>query len=356
MKPVDVDEHDDDDLYDDDQLIGEGKENDMYPLHEKNEKEVAHQLEQQHLLNPKDHEKIIEEKEKEVLAADAVRQRSADRVKQKKTKTSEPIHQQHMLKTTATRDDAAAHTQSPHVDGKKGLLMCNGSPRESEVIYWKDISSDRNFESPITPHHGVHHDRYLSFEYDQGGWNNIRMGMEVFIVCAHAMGRTLVIPPQQNLYLLGSKHKGKNDKQAHSHMEFEDFFNLTALQGHAGLHIMTMQQFLLREGTSGGLHGVLPPDNRTDIIGPKLWDYLHKVADETPQWTGKYLAMPRHAHGEFDLSATDHDHDDEATKARRTAFAGGRTAVYYNEKLQSAHHIHFSSGPHYRVLQHHYGE
>ena len=36
------------------------------------------------------------------------------------------------------------------------------------------------------------------------------MGMEVFIVCAHAMGRMLVLPPQQNLYLLYRKHKGIN--------------------------------------------------------------------------------------------------------------------------------------------------
>lgn len=32
---------------------------------------------------------------------------------------------------------------------------------------------------------------------------------------AHAMGRTLVIPPQQHLYLLGKVHKDKNDKEAH---------------------------------------------------------------------------------------------------------------------------------------------
>ena len=43
--------------------------------------------------------------------------------------------------------------------------------------------------------------------YDQGGWNNVRMSLECLIVVAHAMGRTLVIPPQQHLYLLGKNHK-----------------------------------------------------------------------------------------------------------------------------------------------------
>ena len=83
----------------------------------------------------------------------------------------------------------------------KGTLMCHGEPRDSEVIYWKvvrtsfssygfytpetffiqlilkiiaflrcnvQVPGDRTYESPITPHHGEHHDRYISFEYDNG--------------------------------------------------------------------------------------------------------------------------------------------------------------------------------------------
>jgi hypothetical protein len=33
----------------------------------------------------------------------------------------------------------------------------------------------------------------MAFQYDQGGWNNIRMGIEIMLVAAHAMGRTLVV-------------------------------------------------------------------------------------------------------------------------------------------------------------------
>jgi len=58
-----------------------------------------------------------------------------------------------------------------------GLLKCGGKYIESEIIYWKRVPGDDSYESPITPHHGIHHDRYLSFEYDEGGWNNIRMGL-----------------------------------------------------------------------------------------------------------------------------------------------------------------------------------
>jgi hypothetical protein len=86
---------------------------------------------------------------------------------------------------------------------QRGDLICNGKPTDSEIIYWKKVPGDKQYESPITPHHGEHHDRYLTFEYDGGGWNNVRMGLECVIVLAHAMGRTLVIPPAQHLYLLG---------------------------------------------------------------------------------------------------------------------------------------------------------
>ena len=42
---------------------------------------------------------------------------------------------------------------------KKGLLFCNGKQTDSEVIYWKIVPGDSTYESPITPHHGMHHDR-----------------------------------------------------------------------------------------------------------------------------------------------------------------------------------------------------
>lgn len=83
-----------------------------------------------------------------------------------------------------------------------GDLFCNGQSTISEVVYWKKIPGDISFESPLTPHHGEHHEKFITFEYDHGGWNNIRMGLECLIVVAHAMGRTLVIPPQHHLYLL----------------------------------------------------------------------------------------------------------------------------------------------------------
>lgn len=52
---------------------------------------------------------------------------------------------------------------------KRGTLTCHGKEVDSEIIYWRKVQGDRHYESPITPHHDLHHDRYLTFEYDHGG-------------------------------------------------------------------------------------------------------------------------------------------------------------------------------------------
>ena len=52
-----------------------------------------------------------------------------------------------------------------------------------ELVYWEDIPSDAKHVSPFKAIAGVEHTRYLTFEPDLGGWNNIRMGMETIMVC-----------------------------------------------------------------------------------------------------------------------------------------------------------------------------
>ena len=46
------------------------------------------------------------------------------------------------------------------VRGELGRLTCGGVDLTgaSEVIYWREVPGDSEFESPITPHHGEHHD------------------------------------------------------------------------------------------------------------------------------------------------------------------------------------------------------
>ena len=68
----------------------------------------------------------------------------------------------------------------------------------SEFVYWRDIASDASFASPYyNPQ--THRTKYLTFEMDGSGWNNIRLGFENMMLLAHSMGRTLVMPPKRQI-------------------------------------------------------------------------------------------------------------------------------------------------------------
>lgn len=56
----------------------------------------------------------------------------------------------------AANDDAkVVAAPKDHKSGsRKGELICNGNPVDSEIIYWKIVDEDLTYESPITPHHG----------------------------------------------------------------------------------------------------------------------------------------------------------------------------------------------------------
>jgi hypothetical protein len=89
-----------------------------------------------------------------------------------------------------------------------------------------------------------------------------------------------VVPPVQNLYLLGQPSKDKEGNKNKRALGFEDFFDLDLLKHHQGLHVMSMEEFLAKEGVTGKLKGgKLPPKNDTKAWGNDLWKYLSTVSD-----------------------------------------------------------------------------
>jgi hypothetical protein len=115
------------------------------------------------------------------------------------------------------------------------------------------------------------------------------MSMETIVLMAHAMGRTLVLPPSQGVYLL----RKDRDKQR-VHFSFEDFYHMEQVgYEHAGLDIIRMEEFLKTEAMTGRLRNrttgvvVFPPNNRTNWDGedPKpLKEYLREVALTPLDW------------------------------------------------------------------------
>lgn len=102
--------------------------------------------------------------------------------------------------------------------------------------------------------------KFLAFQPDLGGWNNILMQFEIMAVMAWITGRTLVLPPATRLYLLGDEPR-----------LLEDFLDLDVLRRH--LPVLTAKEFVVDLKGVGDLasdgafhdfmkhHGFMPPWN-----------------------------------------------------------------------------------------------
>lgn len=172
---------------------------------------------------------------------------------------------------------------------------------QKELVYWRDIPDDSNLASPYkckTPQSNASK-KFLTFEPDEGGWNNARMAAETAITMAIAMGRTLVLPPQGTMYLLWET----TNTSKKTHFGFGDFFHLESLQYElAGLEIMTFQEFLEQHVLTGNVladaktgEPLKPPRGRTNWdgslnnwesgrqgSGQELWQWWRGVSTPLP--------------------------------------------------------------------------
>jgi hypothetical protein len=82
-------------------------------------------------------------------------------------------------------------TRTRSVHNRVAGLSCklHGGPSDehaAEMIYWRDIPADATFTSPFQNGPSP---KYLTFEPDEGGFNNVRMATETAIALAISMGR-----------------------------------------------------------------------------------------------------------------------------------------------------------------------
>jgi len=275
------------------------------------------------------------------------------------------------------------YSDSGSTEHKLAGLKCQelyGGPddvfAEQEMAFWSDIPSDASYKSPFLEEG---EERFLTFEPDHGGWNNIRMGMETALVLAHSMGRTLVLPPAQRFYLLN-----KSDSPQKNTFDFGDFFHLDSIAvEHDGLNVITSEEFLHRLGKTGQLKNV-------HTNQPEIWDennyspesvktYLQRVG-VNPQWDPMecVAAMPatqgpdaitvleeaynnifKNTKGKPLPKLEDFDGNPTAVDATieermREAMVDRTKICTYDEALQKAKVIHFPVQKGTRLLTHFY--
>jgi hypothetical protein len=298
----------------------------------------------------------------------------------------------HQAKVLKQKKENLARGRNDKFDPNHTLAGLNceayGGPSEDiakEMVYWSDIPSDSKFVSPFYQGNSGYDDKahvqYMTFEPDGGGWNNIRMAMETVVVLAHAMGRTLVLPPAQGIYLM------KKDRRHNVDFTFADFFHLESLANeHTGLDIISMEEFLKREAMSGRLRHKetgdisFPPGNRTNWNGIKdaekniLKEYLRNVT-HTPTWRpGSCLAAFPTSNDVNDIddlykmleSALKTDSksyfdnptavDSDSISRMKEQLAGRKDLCVYDEEMQRAPVVHMMCYPkqHVRLLTHFY--
>jgi len=154
------------------------------------------------------------------------------------------------------------------------------------VKYWEDTTDcyDLSLKSISGKTVSLEKRRYIVFQPDLGGWNNIRMSLETAMVFALATGRILVLPPDAVLYLLVQNKKfGDNRGGVQDYIDFARA--QAAAAGDAGLEVIHMHEFLEEIAVPGMLAKPFPLGaTARDLKGKELWEYL-EAACYSRKWS-----------------------------------------------------------------------
>jgi len=158
--------------------------------------------------------------------------------------------------------------QTPALQGARRAHISDCDINVDSLAYWNDPQGSFD-ESFVSPFEVKGEEKYLTFGLDRGGWNNIRMSMEIIFILAFITKRTLVLPPETKLYLL-HHDEGKKTRS------FADFFPLYSPGFKKRVKIITMSEFIKRRK-------VTMPTN------------LHNasVIEKAAEWCDKRAKSPR---------------------------------------------------------------
>ena len=134
--------------------------------------------------------------------------------------------------------------------------------------------------------------KYITFEYDIGGWNNIRLALENVIIFAILLKRTLVLPPTMHLYLLNSKRSCLQDYIC------ESFFK------HPNLRVISIVDYLNELEKNNSLNTertIVLPENRviTGMLTSDLYNYWGNQIHPIFLWMRKVGHQLQYDHDTF---------------------------------------------------------
>ena len=201
-----------------------------------------------------------------------------------------------LLKTRNAIPDTSSEPQGSQSNGCRSISRSK-CPMYNYVKFWRDPTyKDGCYQSilrhPLGKNAKKEEKKFLVFEPDRGGWNNIRMAAETAIVFALVTGRTLVLPPVMKWYLLD---KSKNDHENHS--TFSKFFDLDKIADLVDM--ISMEDFLKDIAVPGLLKNAKANklQNEADVesllkhhgYNGKLWKYLEEGSYCREWEPGKYF-------------------------------------------------------------------
>ena len=259
-------------------------------------------------------------------------------------------------------------SQTPALIGAKhGSIQCDNENYD-DLAYWNDPQGDLDvdFVSPFASS-DTSEKRYITFEPDRGGWNNIRMALEIVLVFSAATGRTLVLPPHTPFYRL-TDVSGKGAK----HHGFADFLDLEHPALRNKVEMISMTEFLEREG--GGKMFTLPPGEEGKMIKNSadhcfymaksnyscehIYSFLRREGFVPELQAGSSCLIVDKEHQAAKVSYTDEEligllPEDEQEKISK--FCKGRKPTFFGSELDTAPLIHFQGGEKtHRLLNHFY--
>ncbi len=180
--------------------------------------------------------------------------------------------------------------------------------------------------------------RYLVFDADEGGLNNIRLAFEYVVILAALTGRTLVLPPKSAWYLINFGPMPESEQGGTT--EFGDIYNIDALA--RALPVINTEQFIRNAAT----HLNIPDEFACE---PAAMDVSTKQSEAWRDWLLENTVIP--AWDPYDTLICMPDIESaQAGRHMSGDYLDSRTPVEFSAWMNAAPVLYFPSTKQYRSL------